>query len=45
MTYVVTELKQCLAMELARRHEGFEIGADQISGINYVHTGQTRLAR
>ncbi|XP_050285770.1 probable LRR receptor-like serine/threonine-protein kinase At1g05700 isoform X2 [Quercus robur] len=45
MTYVVMELKQCLAMELARGHEGFETDSNQISGINYVHTGQTPLAR
>lgn len=44
MTYVVMELKQCLAMELARKHEGFEIDLDQISG-NFVHSGQTPLAR
>lgn len=41
MTYVVMELKQCLAMELARGHEGFETNSNQINGINYVHTGQT----
>ncbi|KAM4111032.1 hypothetical protein ACJW30_05G037200 [Castanea mollissima] len=45
MTYVVMELKQCLAMELARKHEGFEIDLNQISGMNFVHTGQTPLAR
>ncbi|XP_030969815.1 LRR receptor-like serine/threonine-protein kinase IOS1 [Quercus lobata] len=45
MTYVVMELKQCLAMELARMHEGFEIDLDQISGMNFVHTGKTPLAR
>ena len=45
MTYVVMELKQCLAMELARGHEGFETDSKQISGINYVHSGQTPLAR
>ena len=45
MTYVVIELKQCLAMELARRQEGFEIDSDEISGMNHVHTGQTPLAR
>ncbi|KAK7837758.1 lrr receptor-like serine/threonine-protein kinase ios1 [Quercus suber] len=45
MTYVVMELKQCLAMELARGHEGFETNSNQINGINYVHTGQTPLAR
>ena len=45
MTYVVLELKQCLAMELARRQEGFEIDSDEISGMNHVHTGQTPLAR
>ncbi|KAK7857405.1 lrr receptor-like serine/threonine-protein kinase ios1 [Quercus suber] len=45
MTYVVMELKQCLAMELARKHEGFEIDLDQISGMNFVHSGKTPLAR
>ena len=45
MTYVVMELKQCLAMELARMHEGFEKDLGQISGMNFVHTGQTPLAR
>uniref|UniRef100_A0A2N9G9W7 Protein kinase domain-containing protein n=1 Tax=Fagus sylvatica TaxID=28930 RepID=A0A2N9G9W7_FAGSY len=45
MTYVVIELKQCLAMELARRQEGFEIDSGEISGMNHVHTGQTPLAR
>ena len=45
MTYVVLELKQCLAMELARRQEGFEIDSVEISGMNHVHTGQTPLAR
>ena len=45
MTYVVIELEQCLAMELARRQEGFEIDSHEISGMNHVHTGQTPLAR
>ncbi|KAK7857452.1 lrr receptor-like serine/threonine-protein kinase ios1 [Quercus suber] len=42
-THVVMEIKQCLAMELARRHGGFESDSDQISGID--HTEQTPLAR
>ncbi|GMY34485.1 probable LRR receptor-like serine/threonine-protein kinase At1g05700 [Fagus crenata] len=45
MTYVVIELEQCLAMELARRQEGFEIDSGEISGMNQVHSGQTPLAR
>lgn len=43
MTHVVMELKRCLAMELARRHGGFESDSDQISGID--HKEQTPLAR
>ena len=39
MTHVVMGLKQCLAMELARRHGGFESDSDQISGI--AHTAGT----
>lgn len=43
MTHIVIEFKQCLAMELARRHGRFESDSDQISGIG--HTEQTPLAR
>ena len=43
MTQVVMELKPCLAMELARRHGGFESDSDQISGID--HKERTPLAR